>query len=65
MVMPNLRRNFNPQRDKAVELLQHYFALAMGKRSAAELNSDYQTEITEIVDAIIDAAVVEQKGCAE
>lgn len=34
------------------------FALAMGKRGASELNPDARLEITEIVDAIIDAVKV-------
>ncbi len=43
-------------RKEAVELLQHYFALAMGRRSAADLCADYRSEIEQIVDSIIKAA---------
>jgi hypothetical protein len=46
------------QRDQAIELLQHYFALAMGHRRAADLPLDYRTEIAEIVGRIIAAAVL-------
>lgn len=45
----------------AVALLQHYFALAMGKRSARDLSSDARTEIAEIVHRIVDAAVLAAK----
>lgn len=39
------------KRDKAVELLTHYFGLA-----GIELNSDTRYEIAEIVNFIIEAA---------
>jgi hypothetical protein len=42
-------------RNKAVDILQHYFAVAMGKRSAAELSADSRSEIEDAVDCIIDA----------
>lgn len=45
-------------RDRAKELLRHYFALAC-KSDGRELNSDCYAEIDEIVDAIIDQAVTE------
>lgn len=47
-------------RDEAVGLLQHYFALAMGKRSKDELSSDARIEIAEVVDHIIAAAKEEE-----
>jgi hypothetical protein len=43
-------------RDNAVELLQHFFALALGKRSVRELPAEYSIEIAEIVDEILLAA---------
>ena len=43
-------------RKKAVDILQHYFAVAMGKRSAAELSADSRSEIEDAVDCIIGAA---------
>lgn len=46
----------NKDRNDAVELLLHYFALAMGKKSSRELSQDARVEIASIVDSIIDAA---------
>lgn len=43
-------------RDKAVELLQHYFAIAMAKEPGDRLSADNLSEIEEIVDCIIRAA---------
>lgn len=48
-------------REEAIALLQHYFALAMGERSAAELNGYSSVEIASIVDLIIKAAVAEAR----
>jgi hypothetical protein len=44
------------KRDEAVDLLQHYFAIAMGKKSSAELDGDERVEIASIVDLTIAAA---------
>ena len=43
-------------RNKAVQLLQHYFVRAMGCGDANSMTSDARSEIEEIVDCIIDAA---------
>ncbi|MGE5572978.1 MAG: hypothetical protein ACM3ZU_08180 [Bacteroidota bacterium] len=45
-------------RDRAKELLRHYFTLAC-KAGGCQLNSDCYAEIDEIVDAVVDQAVAE------
>ena len=45
-------------RDKAKELLRHYFTLAC-EAGGRELDRDCYAEIDEIVDSIVDAAVAE------
>jgi hypothetical protein len=52
------------KRDEAAQLLQHYVALCMGKRSARELEPDYRVELEQFVDCIIAAAreSLEERG---
>ncbi len=49
-------------RDRAVQLLTHYFEL-VATRAGIKWHSDNTVEVTEIVDAIIGAAVDEIADC--
>lgn len=48
-------------RDKAVELLLHYFTLAIEGAPYTLLSADSRVEIADIVDAIIEASKPEGK----
>lgn len=51
----------NPARDRAVELLTHYFEL-VARKAGVKWHRDNQIEVTDIVDAIIEAAQAAKDG---